>query len=263
MKIPQIIDVKKEKAIKVDSPKINTYKSKDLIISNPFSSERIDTEDNMISPRSNNEAILIIKDASSKETHNEKDDEIQEFYYYFLKGRNHNDRDIKPSDDLLNISTVANEFKNNREILKFKFWDFLLKLFSCTKQSERYIYKTSLYKEGEKKLNFYIDILTYIKKMQELDLLKLLLLNHNQLKMLNFLSKPAVSLIKGNQRVYANDYIDARDIFTSSKIDLSELDAQKLCDIYLSIKSKKQKNILDKKLLTLFQEQMRQITKET
>ena len=52
-------------------------------------------------------------------------------------------------------------------------------------------------------MEYYFDVFTYIKKIQEIDILKYLLLDKNQLAVFNFLSKPSVS----------NLYSDSDDIY--------------------------------------------------
>ena len=52
-------------------------------------------------------------------------------------------------------------------------------------------------------MNYYLDVLTYVKKVQEIDILKYLLLDKDQVKMFNFLTKPTISMI----------YSDSDDIY--------------------------------------------------
>ena len=52
-------------------------------------------------------------------------------------------------------------------------------------------------------MEYYFDVFTYIKKIQEIDILKYLLLDKNQLTVFNLLSKPSVS----------NLYSDSDDIY--------------------------------------------------
>jgi hypothetical protein len=63
--------------------------------------------------------------------------------------------------------------------------------------------KNQLYERATQKLNYYFDVFTYIKKMQEIDIIKYLLLDQDQVKLFNYISKPSVSL----------SYSDSDDIY--------------------------------------------------
>ena len=92
----------------------------------------------------------------------------------------------------------------------------------CFSKSKKLNLKNLLYRKASKKMNQYLDVLTYVKKVQEIDILKYLLLDKDQVKMFNFLTKPTISMI----------YSDSDDIYQNiqqnrekhSKIDNQELE---------------------------------------
>jgi hypothetical protein len=89
-----------------------------------------------------------------------------------------------------------------------------------------------------------MNVLTYVKKIQEIDILKYLLLDENQLSLLNFLSKPSVSLMNNNME-YENLLQDF-----NVNIDKGEID--NLSSSYNAIISKEQQTSFDKKLIRMF-----------
>src|SRR5690606_34789442 len=62
--------------------------------------------------------------------------------------------------------------------------------------------RSKLFMDAENKINFYMDVLTYIKKMQEVDILKYLLLSPDQLDLFSFMTKPSVIVHEIKNEVY-------------------------------------------------------------
>ena len=84
-------------------------------------------------------------------------------------------------------------------------------------------------------MNYYLDVLTYVKKVQEIDILKYLLLDKDQVKMFNFLTKPTISMI----------YSDSDDIYQNiqqNREKHSKIDNQELEEIIKSYNSVKEKD---------------------
>ena len=82
-------------------------------------------------------------------------------------------------------------FGNSKKALNFSCYEILLRYFSCKSNGLRF--KNILYEKAKNKLENYFDVVTFITKMQEIEMLKYLLLNEKQIKMFNFLSKPSIS----------------------------------------------------------------------
>ena len=105
------------------------------------------------------------------------------------------------SSSLRNISSM-NTFKKDRFIKpKFNsveihkdfanlniFQIFFSSLFFCV--SKKNYRRYQIFRNAEKKIHYYLDIFTYVKKMQEIDLLKYCLFDEEQLNLFEFLSKP-------------------------------------------------------------------------
>jgi hypothetical protein len=92
---------------------------------------------------------------------------------------------VLQSDDVLILSKSSKP-------LNFSSWEIIISLFQCRTKS--IILKEKLHSRAVQKTQYYLDIYTYIKKIQEIDLLKYILLDQNQSRIFKFLSKPSVSI---------------------------------------------------------------------
>ena len=54
-------------------------------------------------------------------------------------------------------------------------------------------FKHKLFEKGFQKLCYQLDVITYLKKMQQIELMNYVVLNPNQNTMINFLAKPSIS----------------------------------------------------------------------
>lgn len=101
--------------------------------------------------------------------------------------------------------------------------------------------KNSLFKKGKDKLFFQLDVLNYLKHMQLLDILNYILLNNEENIIVQFLSKPSISLAQKK---------DIQDKLNSvNSINLKEAD-----ELFFATKQlfeKKEKSPMEKRLLKL------------
>ena len=58
--------------------------------------------------------------------------------------------------------------------------------------------KKKLFNSGQKRFYFQLDILTYLEKIQQIEVIHKILFNNKEKKMIKFLSKPAISLDNKN-----------------------------------------------------------------
>ena len=86
-------------------------------------------------------------------------------------------------------------FKNNFDLtLPFRIYElFLLFLCPCF-GSKKIKLKKKLFYTGQKRFYFQLDILTYLEKIQQIEIIHNILFNNKEKKMIRFLSKPAISL---------------------------------------------------------------------
>ena len=135
-------------------------------------------------------------------------------------------------------------FNNSGKPIKYNSYEIILRYCPC--KTKNFNLKEKLHKKATKKVNNYFDIFTYVNKMQEIDLIKYLLLNKDQVKLFNFISKPSISMSYTNSD---NIYID----FHKNKLIKSKLKDEEIEEIIESYKvlENKTENIT-KKICYLF-----------
>ena len=106
---------------------------------------------------------------------------------------------LKRSNTLVFDKELEGVFNESKEALNFSCYEILLRYFLC--KSKNLTIKTILYEKAKNKLVNYFDVVSYIKKMQEIEILKYLLLNEKQMKMFDFLSKPSISKEKNSDEI--------------------------------------------------------------
>jgi hypothetical protein len=120
---------------------------------------------------------------------------------------------------------------------------FLVKAVCCSK---RYQARKNILKAGKVKVNFYLEVLTYIKKMQEIDIIKYLFLSADQLFLFNFLSKPSVSTNDVSSQIYKEFEMEQKKNLSLTKY---EIDQMHQC--YTNILAQSELSIQDKKLINI------------
>ena len=147
---------------------------------------------------------------------------------------------------LFNLKIKKNEQNNeNFDLKNLKIIDLLItKFFSCF--SNKLKTKNFLFEKCKQKMYYYLDIFVYIKKIQEIDLIKYCLLDNDQLILFNYLSSPPLKFNKKHKGLYK----EFENLQTNYKfLDKREID--KLIGIYKKISNKNQLNFEDIKLLRL------------
>ena len=96
-----------------------------------------------------------------------------------------------------------------------------------------------------------------MKKMQEIDIIKYLLLDINTLNLMNFISKPSVSLSQS----FEHETKEHKKFFDISEdaVELTEENLKVLKKSYLNIISKPRLSLLEKRILELFDKQIKDI----
>ena len=113
---------------------------------------------------------------------------------------------------------------------------------SSKKQKKRY----DMIEKVQKKIHYYLDIYTYIKKMQEIDIMKYCLFDEDQLSLIKFLSKPPVKL--GTSPIGIYKEFEEHQV-NYQKINKNEID--NLFRAYNELRNKKEITFEDLKLLRL------------
>jgi hypothetical protein len=123
--------------------------------------------------------------------------------------------------------------------------NFLASLCPCCSNLQRRRYE--IIKKAENKIHYYLDIYTYIKKMQEIDLIKYCLFDNEQMNLFEFLSKPPIKF--GNEK---NDCIYQE--FQENQQIIKKLEAKEMDSVfnsYNNIRNKRKVCFEDIKLLRL------------
>ena len=118
------------------------------------------------------------------------------------------------------------------------------KLFFWTsKKQER---RRDFFTKAEDKIHSFFDVFYYIQKMQEIDLLIYTLLDFDQIKLFDFLSRPPIKIEHNEFDIY-NEFENRQSLFT--KVGKYQID-----DLYLAynnIRNKKEPTFEDLKLMRL------------
>ena len=160
-----------------------------------------------------------------------------------------NNSNVNTSDNLTNKyidnKTLVNKQNDEDKFGNFSTIDYLIASFChcCSKKQKK---RNHLLKKCERKIHYYLDIYTYIKKMQEIDLIKYCLFDDDQLKLFKYLSTPPVKLSEKNIGIYQE--------FEKQQINYSKMEKKEIDEIYNSYKQmakKKDITFEDIKLMRL------------
>ena len=147
------------------------------------------------------------------------------------------DRFVKPK---MNSWEIHKDFANLNS-----FQIFISSIFFCV--SKKNYRRYQIFRNAEKKIHYYLDIFTYVKKMQEIDLLKYCLFDEEQLNLFEFLSKPPYKFTEIDNY---NIYKEFEDKQTKIGV-LGKREINNLFNSYKKIRDKKNLTFEDLKLLRL------------
>jgi hypothetical protein len=143
----------------------------------------------------------------------------------------------KEKSKIKKIEHIKLSKKNDDENLLFSKPNIIKSIFHaffycCSPKIKR---KRNLLLEAENKINYYLDIQTYIKTIQEFELLKEILFDKTTLILFQFLSKTSLKIFK-DHIVFNQSFI--KDYFLEKNINENEID--KLYLIYQKLISEKE-----------------------
>ena len=131
-------------------------------------------------------------------------------------------------------------------------FDILLYVFCC-KSKEK---KEMVFEKADKIFNKNLDIISFMKKMQELDIVKYLVMDNDTIELMNFLSKPSVTI--GKKTITDQEYL--KFFFPNDKvnsINFSNIDQLK--NSYDNILKRSSYSKTDKRILNLFHIQLQEM----
>ncbi len=172
---------------------------------------KIDLLQNLISNEDNNHSMDQMD--RNSDTSNKK--ELNNIDYYkkentsFSSYNNDNKCQYRPLEDDLSNSKISKDNTKKSEEIKISYDSSLrysrkinsisikakdiVYFFCCCKRKNLLMKKKILKEKAEEKFNVNLDIVTLIKKIQEIDIIKYLILDLDSLNLLNFICKPCIS----------------------------------------------------------------------
>lgn len=156
------------------------------------------------------------------------------------------------------LSDISNirEIKVNKNPYLLKMTDFCKLIFCCKCKSKSYTKKINIFNNAQTKFNYNLDLVTYMKKMQEIEILKYLILDKDTIHLMNFISKPSVCL--SNSTIKDEEY----QLFFENIKKTNSFDNQNIDNIKKSfdkLMKKPNLNDVEKRILKLFNLQIHEI----
>lgn len=132
-------------------------------------------------------------------------------------------------------------YNSNQIGVNMNFFEIIIKcLFPCIKWKQNQI-KRKLFNSGFHKLCFQLDVLTYLKKIQEIELIKYILLEPTMYNMIHFLAKPSISVC--NQK-NPFDYLELQ-----YNVDVDEKETNDFYEYLKHLSEKPNKTDSEKRLI--------------
>ena len=171
---------------------------------------------------------------------------------------NNTKQDLNYLEGIKNNFKKANNYKqqigklkiNKKEYicLDYNIFEILIQ-FLCPCISWRKLKeKNIMLQKGREKFFLHLDILSYLRKMQQLDLLCYTLLNPRELNMINFISKPSISLV--------NEIDLYQKILLKYNANISQKEINEFVDFVKILINKNKKTKVENNLLNIATEQL-------
>ena len=162
------------------------------------------------------------------------------------------------SDNLKKVykqKCLSKSKNNTNESLVFSFKDMLKALFftlGCCKKDKHIKQKQILFEKGEERYLYNLDIFTYFTKMREIDLLKYILIPSDKKPIIDFLTKPSISLLSKDKECplpQTNTFVDN----TLNNVNEFYFSFNRCSEEYLKKKREHDKKILGLASYEIFQ----------
>ena len=152
------------------------------------------------------------------------------------------------------INENSNKLEKNEEIkifpLSYSEYFFASVLFCCSKTQKR---RKNAIKSAEFRIHYYMDIYNFIKKMQEVDLLKYCFFDKDQIMLFDFISKTPFKIGNDGEEI---KYKEREKIMINRK-NLRKDDMDDIFNSYRYIRIKDTFNFEDLKLLNVVKSEVR------
>ena len=200
---------------------------------------------NIISESTKNKEVRINK----KDINRSKENKLENHIKIQLKNKT---RDLeKEINEISSMKEINKTEMTNQTLESKKEQEDLAKLniiqiiytVLCSFCSKKWNKKYKLIKSAEKKINYYMDIITYIKTVQEFELLKEMLFNENFLRLFQFVSKPTMKILN-------NDFVFCHH-FERENIPFKIIGKKEIDVLYTNYKEILQEQLTKEKLKLL------------
>ena len=250
--------IKKIFQLKDDKEKLNRFLNGEKEFEKEFDKKSsLNDIKNLQSIRKSNFELLNLKNDSilspnfsSIKLNNNNNNDLIYVQSKFCKNNNGNNNHKKNSiSSEISIINLRKTFKNEKITVKnfsLNIFEILLfKMFPCVHNvyCKKIKYNYFMYKKAKKKLNFQMDVLTYLKNSQLIELLNYIILEPYQAILIKFISKPSVSLV--------NKIDIFEKIMNKNNFEISNKEIENFEKGFKFLCEKKEKNNLEKRLLNL------------
>jgi len=117
--------------------------------------------------------------------------------------------------------------------------------------------KRQIFHNAEEKFNYNIDLVTFMRKMQEVEILKYLVLNRDTLQLMNFISKPCISM-SNNSEIEDDEYKEFfAKIEDNNNMSNENIDVVKKS--YDTLVAKSNRSYTEERIMNLFDMQIQEI----
>ena len=144
----------------------------------------------------------------------------------------------------LDFKKVHNKYGKFHKIrMNYNVCEIIMKYVCGCCPNDKQKLKTNLYNQGYKKFSYHMDILSFIRKMHEIDIIKYLVLDENHTTLFKFISKPSISLASKNPII---------DNFHKKIIsDFNKKEIEGLNKSFYELSNNPQRNEFDTRLLKI------------
>ena len=194
----------------------------------------------------NNDKSPLSPSSKMKKTFKERFNKM----FIFLK----NDQKPKELDFArLNFEKCRPIYEKTR--LKFSFWNYLKLL--AKKKKYRLSIKEKCFVNAESKLLNDLDVINIIKKFQDIEKLKKILLTEKQLYFFEMLTNPTITpAVPQDQNFSKEEIIEMKSKFNPMATSIQRRKFNKFVERYSELKISSESNFSDKKILDLLDEEL-------
>lgn len=174
-----------------------------------------------------------------------------------VSNRTESDIKDKLNDTFDSEKSSLEKLGKNKNPYLIRVSDLFKVIFCCRCRSKSYNKKIHIFHNAETKFNHNLDLVTFMKKMQEIEILKYLILNKDTIHLMNFISKPSVCMSNtniGNDEEYQLFFENMKNTNTLNNQSIDNARAA-----FDNLMKKENLSDVEKRVLKLFKLQINEI----